>query len=650
VVAAPKGHTLREAKYRKLLPATLKLAEKVPQAVSTPESIRASATLSENGRIGFGVVSFAVPVDKLTAKTKAALQRVAGPLRRAGAEVEFSGGVISTGGAQSDTDLYGIIIALIVLLIAFGTLSAAVLPLLMAFMGVGIGLLSISALTGVVSLSSTAPTLATMLGLAVGIDYTLFIVSRHRQQLADGMEVAESAARAVATAGGAVVFAGLTVIIALCALLVTGVPFLGVMGLAAAGTVAVSVLIALTLLPAMMGFFGLRLAKGKHPDPAKRPMGERWAGLVTARPALTIIAVVVLMGAVAIPASHLSLGLPDAGSQPKSNTERRAYDLLTEGFGAGSNGPLTFVLDTTDASRTVRTAAPATAVKELTGAPDVAHVSAPIANATGKVSIITVTPKSGPDSSATKNLVSRVRRAGVRIRERDKVGVFVTGTTAINIDTSSKLSAALPVFLVVIVGLALILLLLVFRSILVPLKAVVGFLLTIAASLGVVVWVFQDGHLNGPLGVAGTGPVLSFLPILMIAILFGLAMDYQVFLVSRIREAHVRGEASSPAILSGFRASARVVTAAAIIMTSVFSGFIASNDPTVKSIGLALAVGVLADAFLVRMTFVPAVLALLGEHAWHLPTAIDRRLPHVDIEGENLTPSVGAARPAGPEG
>jgi putative drug exporter of the RND superfamily len=637
VVAAPPGHTLREARYQRLLAPTLRLAARVPQSASTPASLRASVNLSKNGRIAYGDLHFTKSVDQLTGQTKGALKRVAEPLRRAGAQVEFSGGVITTGGTQSSGDLLGVIIALVVLVIAFGALAAALLPLVAAFCGVAIGLLGITALSGAVSLSSTAPTLATMLGLAVGIDYTLFIVSRHRQQLADGMDVEESAARAVATAGGAVCFAGLTVIIALCGLLVTGIPFLGVMGLAAAGTVAIAVLIALTLLPALMGFLGARLAKGKHARPDRRTMGERWAQLVTARPVVTIVGVVVLLGIVAIPALNLRLGLPDAGTKSKTDTERRAYDLLTTGFGPGFNGPLTIVVDTTGAGPVARRLAPEATAKGLAKLPDVDTVAKPVRNRAGTISIVSVTPDSGPSSAATERLVKRIRHLTAPVHARYGVAILVTGTTALNIDTSSKLSSALVPFLVLIIGLAMVLLLLVFRSVVIPVKAVLGFLLTIAAALGAAVFVFQEGHLSSLFGVSGTGPVLSFLPVLMIAILFGLAMDYEVFLVSRIHEAHLRGDGPHASITNGFRASARVVTAAAIIMIGVFSGFIAGDDPVVKSIGFALALGVLIDAFLVRMTFVPAVLALLGRRAWYLPGWLARRVPNVDIEGQRLT-------------
>ena len=436
--------------------------------------------------------------------------------------------------------------------------------------------------------------------------------------------------------GSAVAFAGLTVVIALAGLTVVGIPFLSVMGLAAAGTIVIAVLIALTLLPALLGFAGTRAGKGKTPGATGDTMGRRWVRVATRRPWLSIAGVIVVLGVIALPALHLRLGLPDAGTKPKSDTERRAYDLLTKGFGPGFNGPLTVVVDVSKRP-SARGSAETVAAKQLATFPDVAAVSTPITNRTGDVFIIRVTPKSGPSSAATKKLVSLLRSRADEVRKRFNVDGLVTGTTAINIDTSDKLSAALPVYLVVVVGLALLLLLLVFRSLAVPVTAVVGFLLTIASTMGIVVFVFQQGHLAGLFGVQNTSPVISFLPITMIAILFGLAMDYQVFLVSRMRETYVHGGDPQRAVISGFSASARVVTAAAIIMICVFGSFIFGPEPTIKSIGLALAFGVFADAFLVRMTLVPAILILLGHRAWKLPSALGRALPNVDIEGEQLT-------------
>jgi RND superfamily putative drug exporter len=635
VFAAPAGHTLDEARYRKLLGPTVALARKVPQTVA-PAAFGKNPTVSNDRKVAYADLSFAVPLPKVTDETKAALQRVAGPARAAGLTVEFSGGVISTGGkaAGASSELVGVVVALIVLLVMFGALLPAFLPLVSAGVGVGIATFGIQALSGFTTLSSTAPVLASMLGLAVGIDYALFIASRYRQHVTDGVEPTEAAGRAVATAGSAVVFAGITVVAALAGLLVVGLPFLSVMGLAAAATVLIQVAIALTLLPALLGFAGRRATKGKQFAAARDNMGARWARLVTRRPWIALLGVVALLGAVAAPVTHMHLGLPGAESQSQTTTERRAYDLLTKGFGPGFNGPLTVVVDATGQKNPRAVAREA--AKRLGTFKDVARASAPALNKTGDVAIISVTPNSGPTTQATKKLVSAIRTAAAPVQKQYGIAVLVTGTTALNIDVSNKLSSALPVMLVLIVVLALLLLMLVFRSLLVPVKAVAGFLLTIGSALGLLTFVFQDGHLGSLIGIDTTSPIISFLPVIMIAILFGLAMDYQVFLVSRIRESYVHEGGARQSIISGFRGSARVVTAAAIIMISVFGSFIFGGDAVVKSIGLGLAFGVLADAFLVRMTLVPAVLALLGDRAWKLPRALERLLPNVDIEGESL--------------
>jgi putative drug exporter of the RND superfamily len=634
VFAAPAGHTLDEEQYGKVVDPTIAAAQKVPQAVTTGEQFGESFTMSKDKTVGFADLHFGVAVADLKDETKDALEKVAEPAREAGLQVEFSGGVIATGeGESSSSEQIGVIVAFFVLLVTFGSALIALLPLVTALIGVAIGISAIFALTSVMELNSTAPILATMIGLAVGIDYALFIVSRHRQQLADGLEPQESVARAVATAGSAVVFAGVTVLIALAGLLVVGIPFLSVMGLAAAATVAIAVLIALTLLPAILGFVGQRAGRGRKRSTGATA-GLRWAQLVTRRPLVAIGAVVVLLVLAATPALHLRQGLPDDGTKATDTTERKSYDLLTKGFGPGFTGPLTIAIDSTGKAYPQEITKQAVAL--LKKFPGVAAVSDPLANKSGDVAIIVVTPTTSPSSEATKDLVGRMRDVGADIRQESGIDAMVTGTTAINIDTSDKLTAALPVFLVLVVGLAMILLMLVFRSIMVPLKAVAGFLLTIAASLGAVVWIFQHGHLGDVLGVASTAPIVSFLPILMVAILFGLAMDYEVFLVSRMRESYVHTGRAQEAITSGCQASARVVTAAALIMIAVFSGFILDDDVVIKSIGFALAFGVLVDAFFVRMTLVPAVLALLDRRAWWLPKWLDRRMPNLDIEGEKL--------------
>jgi putative drug exporter of the RND superfamily len=641
VFAAPAGHRLDEPQYKRVVEPTVQKAQEVPQSVTTGEQFVQGFTPSRDRTIGFADLHFAVPVADLKDSTKEALEEVAEPARKAGLTVEFSGGVVSTSeGESSAGEQIGVVVAFFVLLVAFGSVLIAGLPLITALIGVAIGLSAIFALTSVIELNSTAPTLATMLGLAVGIDYALFIVSRHRQQLADGLEPEESVARATGTAGSAVVFAGVTVLIALVGLVVVGIPFLSVMGLAAAGTVAIAVLIALTLLPALLGFAGRRAGGGRKAK-AGASAGLRWAQFVTGRPLIAIGGVIAVLVVVALPALDLRQGLPDDSIKQKETTERKSYDLLTKGFGPGFTGPLTTVIDfggRKDAKSIADEAA-----KRLRDFPGVAAASDPTFNRSGQVAIIIVTPSGSPSSQATKDLVARMRDTAAEIRRDSSINAMVTGTTAINIDTSDKLTAALPVFLVLVVGLALLLLTLVFRSVPVPLKAVLGFLLTIAASLGAVVWIFQQGNLADVLGVTATAPIVSFLPVLMIAILFGLAMDYEVFLVSRMRESYVHTGRARDATVNGFQASARVVTAAALIMIAVFSGFIISDDVVIKSIGFALAFGVLVDAFLVRMTLVPAVLALLDRNAWWLPNWMDRRMPNLDIEGDKLMHEIEAS-------
>jgi RND superfamily putative drug exporter len=439
-----------------------------------------------------------------------------------------------------------------------------------------------------------------------------------------------------------VVFAGLTVIIALAGLSVVNIPFLTQMGLAAAGTVAISVLIALTLLPALLGFAGRRIMgrrfRGRSADSGqathKVTVGGRWSGFVTRHPVPVLLVAILGLAVVAVPAMDLRLGLPDDGMAAPDTTQRKAYDLLTAGFGAGFNGPLTIVVDAAHSSDPKAAAAQTSAAIGKLG--DVTAVAPATFNQAGNTAILGVIPRSGPNSQATKDLVANIRNQAGAIRTSTGADIMVTGQTAISIDISSKLSAALLPYLALIVGLAFILLALVFRSVLVPLKATLGFLLSVAASFGAVVAVFQWGWLASLLGVQQTGPIISLLPIFLIGIIFGLAMDYEVFLVTRMREEYVHGTEPTKAVVNGFQHGARVVTAAAIIMISVFSGFILSSESLVKTIGFGLAAAVALDAFVVRMTIVPAVMALLGRAAWWLPGWLNRILPNVDVEGEKL--------------
>jgi len=642
VFAAPKGEKLTDKENKEAVEASLaraKQAEGVTQVVDPYEA----HTITKDGRIAYADVIYPMPADQIDDPARDELAAAAQPARDAGLQVEYGGGLV-TDEAKSNSESMGMMIGFVVLAITLGSLLAAGLPLFTAIIGVLLGVTGLTALTGVFDVSETAPILATMLGLAVGIDYALFILSRHRQNLGDGLEPAEAAAQATATAGSAVVFAGMTVVIALVGLTVVNIPFLTVMGLAAAATVTIAVLIAITLLPAILGFTGHRVARvnrvlGFRPRRNRTPretMGTRWARFVTSRPLPAMLVSLAVLGAVALPALHMKLGLPDGGSKPTSSTERRAYDLLTEGFGPGFNGTLTVVVDAPHLSGDEQKKLANDLVDDLEKVPGVAAVTPAQQNEAGDLTIALVTPTTSPASDETKDLVKLLRSKADDIREQTGIQAYVTGTTALNIDTADTLAAALPRYIAVVVGLALILLMVVFRSILVPLKAAGGFLLSIAAAMGVVVWIFQDGNLADLFGVSNPSPIVSFLPILLIGILFGLAMDYEVFLVSRMREAFVHGAKPRDAIVTGFGQSARVVVAAALIMIGVFGGFVLDNDPIVKSIGLSLAFGVLADAFIVRMTLVPAVMTLLGRRAWWMPSRVGRLVPNVDIEGEKL--------------
>jgi RND superfamily putative drug exporter len=642
VYAAPQGKTLAEPSSRAAVEASLAEAaeaEDVQRVISPYEA----GTISKDGRIGYADVIYPVPAGEIGDSARDELEHSAEPAREAGVEVEFGGGIVKSE-SEVGSEGTGLMIGFVVLAITLVSLLAAGMPLLNAILGVGIGMAGITAMSGVIDVSETAPTLATMLGLAVGIDYALFIISRHRENLLEGKQPREAAALATATAGSAVVFAGCTVVIALVGLAVLNIPFLTVMGLAAAATVTTAVLIALTLLPAMLGFAGKRMARSNralsyrprwtHSDREK--LSVRWARFVTRRPGRVLAVGLVGLGVLAVPALGLKMGLPDGGSRPDDDTQRKAYDLLTEGFGPGFNGTLTAVVDAPQLNPQQRDQIATGLSEGLAEFPGVAAVSPGIQNNEQDLTIVLVTPTSGPASDETKDLVEALRSRADELKAESGIDAFVTGTTALNIDTSDRLGAALPRYIIVVVGLALLLLTVVFRSILVPLKAAAGFLLTIASALGVTVWIFQDGNLADLLGVSQPGPIISFLPVLMIGILFGLAMDYEVFLVSRMRGAFVRTGKARESIVTGFGESGRVVTAAAIIMFGVFGAFVISPDPVIKSIGLALAFGVFVDAFVVRMTLVPAAMALMGRRAWSLPHWLDRLLPNLDIEGEQL--------------
>ncbi|HEX2073869.1 MAG TPA: MMPL family transporter [Geodermatophilus sp.] len=667
VFVAPDGATVTDPRYGAAIGQVVAAAAQAPQVAAVVDPFTAQV-ISPDGRAALASVQYAVPRENVDADSLTALQATTAAAEDAGLEVAVGGDAFGTTGVHiGATEFVGVGVAVLVLVLTFGSLLAAGMNLLTALIGIGVGMGGLLAASNLVTLSSTAPTLALMIGLAVGIDYALFILSRHRTQLATGMDPEESAARATGTAGTAVVFAGLTVVIALAGLSVVGIPFLTVMGLGAAGTVLVAVLVALTLLPALLGFAGVRLAPRPGSRAARReqaaagsggpvrPAGERWAALVTRRPLVTVLVTVVGLGLLAVPAAGLQLALPDNGTAAEDTPQRQAYDLISEHFGPGLNGPLVVLVDGLDPA-TAEPAAqqvagalggvPTGVPGEFRGGVDGVAYAAPQVFSGGRAALITVVPESGPQEEATSTLVADLRDLAPGLEEQTGGDVAVTGQTAVAIDVSDRLGGALLPFAVVVVGLALVLLLLVFRSVLVPVKAAVGFLLSVGASVGAVVAVFQWGWLAGLLGVPTTGPVISFMPVILMAVLFGLAMDYEVFLVSRMREEYVHGAPPRAAVLAGARHASRVVVAAALIMFSVFASFVTIDDVIVKAIAFGLAVGILVDAFVVRMTLVPAVLALLGRSAWWLPRWLDRVLPDLDVEGARLVPPAApGARP-----
>lgn len=540
------------------------------------------------------------------------------------------------------TEAIGMLISFVVLVITFGAFVAAGMPLLTAIIGVLLtdGLITLT--SQVMNLSSTTPVLAEMLGLAVGIDYALFILSRHRSQLAKGMEVRESIAVAVATAGSAVLFAGTTVIIALLGLLIVGIPFLSAMGIGAAAGVLMSMLVAITLLPAIMSIAGKRLIPKAGSRASRRELatdphtvGARWVKIVTAKPLVTLLVSVTALVLLALPALNMRLALPDAGADPAGSITRTGYDAMAAGWGPGSNGPLIAIADIshTDVTKLEDNLnALSDSFKSVKG---VASVSQAIPNEALDAALVSITPTTAPDSVDTEALVHRLRDQAAAFESANGFSYEITGQTALNIDISQVLSAAILPFATVVVGLSLVLLLIVFRSVAVPISATGGFLLSVCAAFGVTTAIFQQGFLSSVFGLAKTGPIISFMPIMVMAVLFGLAMDYQVFLVSRMSE-HFRASGDAHAsVRSGFTAAARVVTAAALIMMSVFFSFVPGGGATIQPMALALAIGVGFDALIVRMTIIPALMWLLGDRAWSMPRAW-RKLPDVDIEGAEV--------------
>ncbi|MGW0661475.1 MMPL family transporter [Streptodolium elevatio] len=655
VFQAPDGTRIDAPQNKAGVDKTIGALQGTPEIADISDPFSA-ATVSGDGTTAYATVDYLVGADMLKDSTRDVLEDAVKQGQAAGLKVEVGGDALEAETSVGNGEIIGIAVAAVVLAITFGAMIAAGLPLLTAILGVGIGIAGITAVAGIFDLSESTSTLAMMIGLAVGIDYALFIVSRFRSELRLGREPEEAAGRAVGTAGSAVVFAGLTVVIALAGLAVVNIPVLTEMGLAAAFTVVIAVLVALTFVPALLGFAGKRIfgrkeRKRRAREPqvqaeGKPNMGSRWARFVLRHPVAVLVGSIVGLGAIALPAASMNLGLPDDSAKPTSTTQRQAYDMLADSFGPGFNGPLLLVVDTANTADPVAAAdAVRLQVETLKGegkGQGVASVGAANLNDAGTLATIQVTPTTKPSDTKTETLVHDIRDVVKQAEAQTGAKTLVGGTPALNIDFSQKLNDALMPYLLLVVGLAFLLLIAVFRSILVPLKAALGFLLSVTAALGAVVMVFQYGWLNGLFGVEQTGPIMSMMPIFLVGVVFGLAMDYEVFLVTGMREAFVHGQSPKESVVSGFKHGARVVTAAAIIMIAVFAGFIGASDSMIKMIGFGLAAAVFLDAFVVRMALVPAVLALLGKSAWWLPKWLDRILPNVDVEGDSLRKHIDA--------
>ncbi|MCS3843691.1 efflux RND transporter permease subunit [Microbacterium sp. AK031] len=659
IVVAADGDSITDDQYRQPIEDAVDELSDLDGvlAVTSPYDDTIEGMINEDDTAAIVQLQFDGQATDVSAETKDTLtgsvDALAGDLPD-GAQTKLGGDLfaISIPGVTL-TEAVGLIIALLVLIMTFRSFVIAGLPLLTAMLGVGISMAGIFAATAFASVSSTTPLLALMLGLAVGIDYALFIMARHQDQVRDGVDPEESAARAVGTAGSAVVFAGITVLIALIGLGFAGIPFLTTMGIAASVAVAVSVAIAVTLTPAVLGFLKGRIVgrlkterpakKGKETKP-RRGFSDRWVGGVTKHPILTSLAVVIGLGIVAVPALSLNLALPNAGVLAPDDEARQSYDLVADEFGAGFNGPLILtgtIVTSTDPLALMEDLGDA--VAEIDGVKEVALATP---NETADTGIVQVIPETAPDDPATSDLVRELRSHHDEWLDEFGIDVKVTGFTAVAIDISDQLGNALLPFGIFVIGLSLILLTIVFRSLWVPITAALGYLLSIVAAFGVVGAVFEWGWFADLLHVAKVGPIISFMPIILMGVLFGLAMDYQVFLVSRMREdfvhdpdgrspdRSVRRAAALRAVRSGFSGSAKVVTAAGLIMFAVFVAFVPEGDSSLKPIALGLAAGIAIDAFLVRMTLIPALMAILGERAWEIPAWLEKILPSVDIEGE----------------
>ncbi len=642
---------------------------KLPDVIKavSPFATANSPAVSKSGTIAYSGVSWSANPASLDTSYLSQLDKATSPARTAGLQVEYGGGAGQIGQSTHDlkSEVIGLVCALVLLLFMFGSVIAAAIPLISAIFSVLAGLSLVGLLAAAITFPTTAPTVATLLGLGVAVDYGLFLVARHREQVDAGMDPIESAAKSEARAGTSIVVAGSTVVVSILGLYISGVPFVGAMGLASAIVVAVTMLTALTLVPAFLGTAKSSVRsvaaryRARHAGISAREEAQltaattqehhehsgfaRWGRRVSNQPWLWGIASVIVLVVLAIPLFSLRLGQLDAGTNPTTDSSRRAYDLISEGFGPGANGPVTVVVKLPKQSSTDNTNLLNSLQTTLTKTPDVASVTPPSVNSAGTVAVLNVVPSSAPQDSATTNLVNNLRD---NVLPPVHATTYLTGTTAGSVDFTERIASRMIWLIIVVVAIAFVLLTVAFRSVIIPIKASILNLLSVGAAYGVIVAVFQWGWGSSAFGIQEKLPIPAYVPMMVFAIVFGLSMDYEVFLLSRVHESWLVLRDAHRAVAVGIGATARVITTAAAIMVVVFASFLLDPDPSVKMLALGMAVAVLIDATIVRMMLVPSVMSVLGEHAWWMPGWLDRIMPRIQLEGGE--PAEPEPEPIGP--